>query len=51
MPRPDLPVGLASGPQRETASASLPYPVIGLAVLAGVLLLTGCMGWLTARRR
>ena len=51
VPRPDLPVGLASGPQRETASASLPYPVIGLAVLAGVLLLTGCMGWLTARRR
>ena len=49
--RPDLPVGLASGPQRATASASLPYPVIGLAVLAGVLLLTGGMGWLTARRR
>ena len=49
--RPDLPVGLASGPQRETASASLPYPVIGLAVLAGVLLLTGGVGWLTARRR
>jgi hypothetical protein len=49
--RPDLPVGLASGPQRATASASLPYPVIGLAVLAGVLLLTGGLGWLTARRR
>ena len=49
--RPDLPVGLASGPQRETASASLPYPVIGLAILAGVLLLTGGVGWLTARRR
>ena len=49
--RPDLPVRLASGPQRATASASLPYPVIGLAVLAGVLLLTGGVGWLTARRR
>jgi hypothetical protein len=46
-----VPVGLASGTQREAASASLPYPVIVLAVLAGVLLLTGGVGWLTAHRR
>ena len=49
--RHDLPVRLASGPEREHVSASLPYPVIVLAVLAGVLLLTGGVGWVTARRR
>ena len=49
--RHDLPARLASGPERESSSASLPYPVIVLAVLAGVLLLTGGVGWVTARRR
>lgn len=49
--RPDLPVRLASSPEGEATSASLPYPVIVLAVLSGVLLLTGGVGWLTARRR
>ena len=49
--RRDLPVRLASGPEREHVGASLPYPVIVLAVLAGVLLLTGGVGWVTARRR
>lgn len=49
--RPDQPVRLASGPESETASPSLPYPVIVLGVLAGLLLVTGGAGWLAARRR
>ena len=42
--RPDVPVRLASSPERGTMSASLPYPVIVLALLSGVLLLTGGVG-------
>ena len=38
-------------PDPPTAAASVPYPVIALAGLAGVLLATGAAGWLASRRR
>ena len=55
-PRPSCdattcPCGWRAAPSASTLGASLPYPVIVLAVLAGVLLLTGGVGWVTARRR
>jgi hypothetical protein len=37
-------------PDPPTATASVPYPVIALAGLAGVLLATGAAGWLASRR-
>jgi hypothetical protein len=37
-------------PDPPTAAASVPYPVIALAGLAGVLLATGAAGWLASRR-
>ena len=49
--RDDRRARLAAGPEAETASAPLPYPVIALAALAGVLLLTGGASWLASRRR
>jgi hypothetical protein len=45
------PARLASGPATETVSGALPYPVIVLGAVAGVLLLSGAAGWLAARRR
>ena len=49
----------AAGPPREppavapaTAGAtSIPYPIVALAALSGVLLTAGALGWLTGRRR
>ncbi len=46
---PPRPTGVA--PETAAASASVPYPVIALAGLAGVLLLTGAAALLAARRR
>jgi hypothetical protein len=37
-------------PEAPPVSASVPYPVIALAGLAGVLLATGAAGWLASRR-
>ena len=49
--RDDQPTRLAAGPEAETVSGPLPYPVIALAALSGVLLLTGGASWLASRRR
>jgi hypothetical protein len=46
----DRPVRLASGAGATAVESSVPYPVIALAALAGVLLLSGAAGWLTRRR-
>jgi hypothetical protein len=46
---PDGPVRLASGPE-PAARGSVPYPIIALAGLAGVLLLCATAGWLARRR-
>lgn len=46
---PPRPSGAA--PETAAASASVPYPVIALAGLAGVLLLSGAAALLAARRR
>ncbi len=48
---PSGPMRLASGQQPAAVSSAVPYPVIALAALAGVLLLSGAAGWLAARRR
>jgi hypothetical protein len=37
-------------PDPPTATATVPYPLIALAGLAGVLLATGAAGWLASRR-
>jgi hypothetical protein len=47
----DEPVRLASGDTSTAVESSVPYPVIALGALAGVLLLSGAAGWLTRRRR
>jgi hypothetical protein len=49
-PAPDIPRRLASGVQPATGDTSVPYPVIALATLAGVLLVSAAAGW-RARRR
>jgi hypothetical protein len=41
---------LASAAQPTAVESSVPYPVIALAALAGVLLLSGAAGWLARRR-
>jgi hypothetical protein len=41
---------LASAAQPTAVESSVPYPVIALAALAGVLLLSGATGWLARRR-
>lgn len=38
---------VAEAPAR---TSSVPYPILGLAALAGVLLTAGAIGWLTSRR-
>lgn len=43
-------VRLASEPLSETPSEGLPYPVLVLAALSGVLFLSAAVGWLVARR-
>jgi hypothetical protein len=48
--RADESVHLASGPQPTAVESSVPYPVIAMAALAGVLLLSGAAGWLARRR-
>jgi hypothetical protein len=49
-PEPDIPRRLASGVQPTTGDTSVPYPVIALAALAGVLLVSAAAGWLARRR-
>ena len=44
-PREAPVVAEAPGP-----AAAVPYPILGLAALAGVLLTAGAIGWLTSRR-
>jgi hypothetical protein len=41
---------LASGPEAEPAGAGLPYPVLALATLAGLLLVSAAAAALTSRR-
>lgn len=43
-------VRLASEPLQETPTEGLPYPVLVLAALSGVLFLSAAVGWLVARR-
>lgn len=43
-------VRLASEPLPQTPSEGLPYPVLVLAALSGVLFLSAAVGWLMARR-
>jgi hypothetical protein len=50
-PEPDIPRRLASGVQPTTGDTSVPYPVIALAALAGVLLVSAAAGWLARRRQ
>lgn len=45
------PFRLASGADPAAQGAALPYPVIVLGALACILLASGAVGWLTARRR
>lgn len=47
----DAPRRVAAGPDPAEVSATVPYPVIVLASLAGTLLAMGAAGWLLARRR
>ena len=47
---PDIPRRLASGVQPATGDTSVPYPVIALVALAGVLLVSAAAGWLARRR-
>lgn len=47
----ETPARLASGPAPETTGGPLPYPVIVLGALAGVLLASGAAGWAASRRR
>jgi hypothetical protein len=49
-PEPDIPRRLASGVQPATGDTSVPYPVIALVALAGVLLVSAAAGWLARRR-
>jgi hypothetical protein len=49
-PEPDIPRRLASGVQPATGDTAVPYPVIALATLAGVLLVSAAAGWLARRR-
>jgi hypothetical protein len=48
---PDVPSSFASGEDPSAVSSAVPYPVLALAGLAGILLLSGAAGWLMARRR
>jgi hypothetical protein len=48
-PEPDVPRKLASGPP-AAADGSVPYPVIALTALAGVLLVSAAAGWLARRK-
>jgi hypothetical protein len=45
------PVHSASGPEQVAESGALPYPIIGLALLSGVLLVSAGTGWALRRRR
>ncbi len=47
----DDPVRLASAPEVDTAGAGLPYPVLALATLAALLLVSAAAAALRARRR
>ena len=48
---PDVPSSFASGEDPSAVSSAVPYPVLALAGLAGILLASGAAGWLMARRR
>jgi hypothetical protein len=43
------PLRLASGPEPAPASGGLPYPIIALALLSGVLFVSAAAGWLVRR--
>ena len=47
----EAPVRLASGAEPAVEGAALPYPVLLLGALACILLASGAVGWLAARRR
>jgi hypothetical protein len=48
---PEDAVQLASGDEAAIDGGGLPYPILALAALAGILLSTAAVGWLTSRRR
>ena len=41
---------LASGAREQPVSSALPYPILALGLLAGILLLSAAVGWLARRR-
>lgn len=43
-------VRLASGAAQPPVSSALPYPIVALGMLAGVLLVSAAIGWLARRR-
>ena len=45
------PVRLASGPEPAPSGGGLPYPIIALALLSGVLFASAFVGWLAHRER
>jgi hypothetical protein len=54
-PRPvarpaDRTIRLASGAAQPAVSSRLPYPIVALGMLAGVLLVSAAVGWLARRR-
>jgi hypothetical protein len=46
----DKTIRLASGAAQPAVSSALPYPIIALGMLAGVLLVSAAVGWLARRR-
>jgi len=47
----DTPVRIASAPDPTGAAGTVPYPLLVLAALAAILLLSGGAGWVVSRRR
>src|SRR5262245_8750491 len=47
----DTPVRIASAPNPTGAAGTVPYPLLVLAALAAILLLSGAAGWVVSRRR
>lgn len=43
------PLRLAGGPEPAPVDGSVPYPILGLALLAGILLVSGTAGWILRR--
>lgn len=43
-------IRLASGAAQPAVSSALPYPILALGMLAGILLISAAVGWLARRR-